>query len=60
MVLSNSRALRKVGGHKNKGYLVGMDFDLDESSDLIQAAGEAVFIPRYEELTYLRLEDGEE
>ncbi len=60
MVLSHSRALRKVGGHKNKGYLVDMDLEMDDATDFIQAAGEAVFIPRYEELTYLRLEDGEE
>ena len=50
MVVSKKHDLRKNAGHKNRGHLTGMDSD---------GFGEFE-IPRYEEMTYLRLEDFEE
>lgn len=51
MVVSKKHDLRKVAGHKNRGHLNGMDFGND---------GHDIEIPRYEELTYLNLDDLEE
>lgn len=58
--MSNAKyGLRKIAGHKNRGYLTSIDVE-PELSALEQSVGEPLEIPRYTEMHYLRLEDFEE
>lgn len=57
MVISNSKYNKKHGTTKNRAFITGFDEDglsnpLDSATDIHD-----VFIPRYEELTFLNVDE---
>ena len=58
MVISNAKYNKKIAGMKNRAYIAGLDED--EPGTLHADAGQDFqnwVIPRYEEMTFLNVDD---